>query len=198
MFNVIDSFNGDQRSSYNQNVILRVTGLDVKGIATSRMQYFIVIEGADGKFLWYSKFSYNQEVVVKVSLHEDRFDLTLTDFMKILSNISTIRFCIKTEGPQTDNISIRFGAYFTLESAKQDTANPYDTSSIKSCNCHLPYSGQFCELCAEGYYRKVGAGPFDPCIPLQSLSLKDSCQAFFQGNNPMVSCIVSLNFSINE
>ena len=169
----------------------------MSGTATSRMQYFIVIEGADGKFLRYSKFSYNLEVVMKMRLHEDGFDLSLTDFMGILSNISNIGFCLKTEGSQTDNISIRFGAYFILESTKQDIANAYDTS-IKSCNCHLPYSGQFCELCAEGYYCKVGAGPFDPCIPLQSLSLKDSCQAFFQGNNPMVSCIVSLNFSINE
>ena len=188
MFYPIDSLIGDQRSSYNQNIILRVNGLVVTGTATSRMQYFIIIAGADDrKYLRYSKISYNQEVIMDIRLHEDEYDLTLTDFMEILSNISTIGFCIKTEGSQTDNISIRFGAYFTLESAKQDIADDHDTT-IKSCNCHLPYSGQFCELCAEGYFRVDDAGPFDPCIPLQSLSKKDSCRAFLQGNNPIISC----------
>ena len=169
---------GDQRSSYNQNLTFSLKIRDQGPVATQE-DIVIIGEGAKATRISLSITSQNnslpsyqmQEYIFR--LHEnDEFSwtpsgMTSMDFMKVLSNITSIRIrgSYVTEGAGfLDNVK--------LNSASRDPSSGEPAKWIERCQCPTEYQGQFCEQCVEGFFHLDNGGPFAKCIPCSKYSLR--------------------------
>uniref|UniRef100_A0A1B6D2A0 Laminin subunit gamma-1 n=1 Tax=Clastoptera arizonana TaxID=38151 RepID=A0A1B6D2A0_9HEMI len=174
-----DRFLGDQRASYNRDLVFKLRIGD-SGIVPSIKD--VVLEGA-GKDIAQTIFGQGnplpsvQTQEYKFRLHENsdygwQPRLSARDFISILSNLTAI----KIRGTYTLQ-GVGFIDDVRLETARRGAAGAPATW-IEMCTCPQGYVGQFCESCAPGYrHDPVSGGPFAPCVPCNCHGHAEICDA---------------------
>uniref|UniRef100_A0A914N519 Uncharacterized protein n=1 Tax=Meloidogyne incognita TaxID=6306 RepID=A0A914N519_MELIC len=171
-------FLGDQRFSYGQYLYFSYHKLLEYAPRTSTELQLI---GSKGDILSLS-FSSQQnpnistnKTFYKFKIHSNpkyqwNPHLNETDFIKILTNLTSIR--IRATFFQGDiGYLSDFGLNSVLDvsdSKYSPSVIPHSSSAnwIENCNCPPSYSGQFCQFCAPGFKREF-PGPLSKCIPCQ-------------------------------
>nr|CAG4649913.1 EOG090X005Q [Sida crystallina] len=174
-----DRYLGDQRGSYNQDLIftLRIgengarVSIDDVILEGSGLTISQRIVGQD------NPLPTTQNQVYRFRLHEHpqygwNPRLSSRDFISVLVNMTSLRI----RGSYTPK-----GAGF-LDDVKlvgaRRGANGPSANWIERCSCPEGYIGQYCESCAPGFrHEPANGGPFARCVPCNCNGHADICDA---------------------
>ncbi|XP_033223143.1 laminin subunit gamma-1 isoform X2 [Belonocnema kinseyi] len=173
-----ERFLGDQRASYNQDLIFNLRIGETGPAPTARD---LILEGGNGEQITQPIFGQDnrlptvtpQEFRFKLHEHADygwqpRF--SARDFISILSNLTAI----KIRGTYTHR-GKGFLDDVKLETALRGAAGE-SADWVEHCKCPTGYVGQFCESCAPGYHHEPpNGGPFAICVPCNCNGHADIC-----------------------
>ncbi|CAD6199317.1 unnamed protein product [Caenorhabditis auriculariae] len=178
-----EQFTGDQRSSYNQDLVFT---LKVAKHPTNQDVSDVVIVGADRQELSTSITSQGNPMpstdpkTYRFRLHADHSynwhpKINELDFIGILSNVTAIKirgtYSYRDIGYLS---SVDLGTAGIVASA----TNPKTATWIEHCDCLPGFVGQFCESCAPGFRRETKyGGPFNRCVKCDCHGHSDSCEA---------------------
>ncbi|KAI5735373.1 hypothetical protein M8J77_017507 [Diaphorina citri] len=175
-------FLGDQRASYNHDLIFKLRIGDVKPDINPQNNGDIILEGAGLKIQQTIigqdnpiPTAQSQEFIFRLHEHPDygwQPRYSPRDFISVLANLTAI----KIRGTYSPN-GIGFLDDVKLETARRGAAGPV-AQWIEQCTCPLGYVGQFCESCAPGYHHEpTSGGAFSRCVPCNCNGHADICDA---------------------
>ncbi|XP_037079279.1 laminin subunit gamma-1-like [Pollicipes pollicipes] len=178
-FSAPDRFLGDQRSSYNQDMLFTLRIGEYGPEASVRD---VVLQGAGMEI---SQPIFGQENALPdqksqeytFRLHEDsQFGwsprLRARDFISLLSNITAI----KIRGTYTSE-GIGFLEDFSMVSARRGVRGR-EATWVETCTCPPGYVGQFCESCEPGFrHEPANGGAFARCVACDCNGHADICDA---------------------
>ncbi len=178
-FSAPDRYLGDQRASYNQQLLFTLRVSEAGARATIED---LVLEGSgltisqpifgQGNQL---PITQNQAYSFRLHEHPDygwNPRLSSRDFISVLANLTAIRI----RGTYTPRGSGHLDDV-KLESARRGGSGP-PANWIERCNCPEGYVGQFCESCAPGFrHEPANGGPFARCVPCNCNGHADICDA---------------------
>ena len=146
------------RASNFQNVTFHIS---IRSVTVKEIKWQIKGTNGETRTIWSNSSLPGQQI--SIPLHEEP---------SFLVNVSEFKICLDADFPP----SLLFYYSWYLNHFSIGSARPSSSSGdpsvtwIESCECPEGYSGDSCESCAPGYYRKEGGGPYGKCIPFREYS----------------------------
>ena len=164
---IIGKFLGDLRATNFQFVTFHTFISDdkvnekvkVHNVAVNEIKWQMTGSKGETRTIWSDSSLPGQQKTIP--LHEEP---------AFLVNVSEFKICLDADFPALVPYWWWL-SHFSIDSAElSSSSGDPSVTWIESCECPEGYSGDSCESCAPGYYRKEGGGPYGKCIPFREYS----------------------------